>query len=293
MRTLPSKFAKSKTLFFELTRVAAGQIPQKKQSCTRNRQNTLSDAKLDSAQQIAEKIAATGTTDTQSLACNSAACPSTPRSRHKMQRTRRSGALLATLLATAVAVAPARHGMHMRALHLTGGANATSLAPEPKAPSDASLTARLFGAIRKTVRLTLRLLGFGKDEDAADDAAPATGKKKKAAAKKRRSPARASPAQRQAQRISRELTDFVENRAESTNHRASYLASRVDGVRADASRRLRRCTRGRNVLTTHAASTLPIASGYLMQLDFDCFILTPPETLLARVHAHGAARAAP
>ena len=104
--------------------------------------------------------------------------------------------------------------MHMRALHLTGGANATSLAPEPKAPSDASLTARLFGAIRKTVRLTLRLLGFAKDEDASDDAAPATGKKKKAAAKKRRSPARASPAQRQAQRISRELTDFVENRAE-------------------------------------------------------------------------------
>ena len=143
-----------------------------------------------------------------------------------MPRARPSGALLATLLATAVAVAPARHGMHMRALHLTGGANATSLAPEPKAPSGASLTTRLFGAIRKTVRLTLRLLGFGKDEDPADDAGPTTGKKKKSAAKKRRSPARASPAQRQAQRISRELTDFVENRAE-INHRASRLASCV------------------------------------------------------------------
>ena len=47
--------------------------------------------------------------------------------------------------------------------------------------------------------------GDGGDEDAA----PAT--KKKAAAKKKRAPARASPAQRQAQRISRELTDFVEN----------------------------------------------------------------------------------
>ena len=150
-----------------------------------------------------------------------------------MPRARRSGALLATLLATAVAVAPARHGMHMRALHLTGGANATSLAPEPKAPSDASLTARLFGAIRKTVRLTLRLLGFGKDEDASDDAEPATGKKKKAAAKKRRSPARASPAQRQAQRISRELTDFVENRAE-INHRASRLASCVSRLASTA-----------------------------------------------------------
>ena len=161
-----------------------------------------------------------------------------------MQRIRHSGALLATILATAVAVAPARHGMHMRALHLTGGANATSLAPEPKAPSDASLTARLFGAIRKTVRLTLRLLGFGKDDDASDDAAPATGKKKKAAAKKRRSPARASPAQRQAQRISRELTDFVENRAE-INHPSlascvSRLSSRVDGVRADVSEAPRR-----------------------------------------------------
>ena len=155
------------------------------------------------------------------------------RPRVTMPRARRSGALLATLLATAVAVAPARHGMHMRALHLTGGANATSLAPEPKAPSDASLTARLFGAIRKTVRLTLRLLGFAKDEDASDDAAPATGKKKKAAAKKRRSPARASPAQRQAQRISRELTDFVENRAE-INHRASRLASRVSRLASTA-----------------------------------------------------------
>ena len=122
--------------------------------------------------------------------------------------------------------------MHARALHLTGGANATSLAPEPKAPSDASLTARLFGAIRKTVRLTLRLLGFGKDEDAADDAGPTTGKKKKAAAKKRRSPARASPAQRQAQRISRELTDFVENRAEI--NQPSSLESHISRRRREA-----------------------------------------------------------
>ena len=118
--------------------------------------------------------------------------------------------------------------MHTRALRVSGGANATSLAPEAKAGlldggGGGSLTTRLFGVIRKTVRMTLRLLGFAKDEDAADDT-PATGKKKKAAAKKRRSPARASPAQRQAQRISRELTDFVENRVE-INHRASHLAS--------------------------------------------------------------------
>ena len=167
-----------------------------------------------------------------------------------MPRVRRPCAVLATLLAAAAATTPLRHSpLSKRALHLTGGANATSLAPEPKAPSDASLTARLFGAIRKTVRLTLRLLGFGKDEDASDDAAPATGKKKKAAAKKRRSPARASPAQRQAQRISRELTDFVENRAE-INHRASRLASRVDCVRADALRRLRRSSSGRDIVTT-------------------------------------------
>ena len=131
-----------------------------------------------------------------------------------MQRIRRSGALLATLLATAVAVAPARGAMHMRALRVSGGANATSLAPEAKAGlldggEGGSLATRLFGVIRKTVRMTLRLLGFGKD-GGDEDAAPAT--KKKAAAKKgRRSPARASPAQRQAQRISRELTDFVEN----------------------------------------------------------------------------------
>ena len=131
-----------------------------------------------------------------------------------MPRTRRSGALLATILATAVAVAPARRAMHTRALRISGGANATSLAPEAKAGlldggGGGSLTTRLFGVIRKTVRMTLRLLGFGKDEEGDEKAAPAT--KKKAAAKKRRSPARASPAQRQAQRISRELTDFVEN----------------------------------------------------------------------------------
>ena len=187
-----------------------------------------------------------------------------------MPRARPSGALLATLLATAVAVAPARHGMHMRALHLTGGANATSLAPEPKAPSDASLTARLFGAIRKTVRLTLRLLGFAKDEDASDDAAPATGKKKKAAAKKRRSPARASPAQRQAQRISRELTDFVENRAEinQMNHRASRLASLVSRRRREG-RRVRGATTpsrttanhvGEDRKNTHRSTTRPTAA---------------------------------
>ena len=131
-----------------------------------------------------------------------------------MQRIRHSGALLATILATAVAVAPARHGMHTRALRVSGGANATSLAPEAKAGlldggGGGSLTTRLFGAIRKTVRMTLRLLGFGKD-GGDEDAVPAT-KKKAAAKKKRRSPARASPAQRQAQRISRELTAFVEN----------------------------------------------------------------------------------
>lgn len=131
-----------------------------------------------------------------------------------MQRIRRSGALLATILATAVAVAPARRAMHTRALRVSGGANATSLAPEAKAGlldggEGGSLATRLFGAIRKTVRMTLRLLGFGKD-GGDEDTAPAT-KKKAAAKKKRRSPARASPAQRQAQRISRELTDFVEN----------------------------------------------------------------------------------
>ena len=130
-----------------------------------------------------------------------------------MQRIRHSGALLATILATAVAVAPARRAMHTRALRISGGANATSLAPEAKAGlldggEGGSLTTRLFGVIRKTVRMTLRLLGFGKD-GGDEDAAPAT--KKKAAAKKRRNPARASPAQRQAQRISRELTDFVES----------------------------------------------------------------------------------
>ena len=87
-----------------------------------------------------------------------------------MQRIRHSGALLATILATAVAVAPARRAMHTRALRISGGANATSLAPEAKAGlldggGGGSLTTRLFGVIRKTVRMTLRLLGFGKDEE--------------------------------------------------------------------------------------------------------------------------------
>ena len=133
-----------------------------------------------------------------------------------MPRVRRPCAVLATLLAATAATTPLRHSpLSKRALHLTGGANATSLAPEAKAGlldggGGGSLTTRLFGVIRKTVRMTLRLLGFGKDEDGDEDAAPAT-KKKAAAKKKRRSPARASPAQRQAQRISRELTDFVEN----------------------------------------------------------------------------------
>ena len=188
-----------------------------------------------------------------------------------MPRVRRPCAVLATLLAAAAATTPLRHSpLSKRALHLTGGANATSLAPEAKAPSDASLTTRLFGAIRKTVRLTLRLLGFGKDEDAADDAGPTTGKKKKAAAKKRRSPARASPAQRQAQRISRELTDFVENRAEinQMNHRASRLASLVSRRRREG-RRVRGATTpsrttanhvGEDRKNTHRSTTRPTAA---------------------------------
>jgi len=123
---------------------------------------------------------------------------------------RHACATLAALLATAVAVAPVHHQLHIRALRLSGGANATALAPEAKAgllhnSHGGSFTHKLIGALRKTVRAALRLLGLGKDEDPA----PATTKQAKA--KKRGKPARATPAQRQAQRISRELADFVEN----------------------------------------------------------------------------------
>ena len=57
MRNVLSKFINWKTRYFELT-VSCGSNPTKNAKLHLNLPNPLSDARLDSAQQIAEKIAA-------------------------------------------------------------------------------------------------------------------------------------------------------------------------------------------------------------------------------------------